>query len=247
MRRSKETPPPRPPAMKTPPKRPPLPGRGGEPPERADSQRSSSLSQHNIAFIDNNSSSNDTTKSEGRRSIALPNSPFYTPSQDLLGLDHSLFHEIGSVLSDDTRSILTLGSSATTTTSSSSNAAHQSVPVQTSSVNNSPFNQEPQPSQQMSTTNPFASTTTTITSQERQMDLLFDDDSTPDNTSQQQQQGGLHRSPVLTRTTSVPMGNSTMSREGATALSSAAASSEFDPFGPCFEEAKMDFRLTDKR
>jgi len=73
------------------------------------------------------------------------------------------------------------------------------------------------------------------------MDLVFDDTS-------QQQQEGLHRSPVLTRTTSVPMGNNaTVTKEGAAAVNSTTASSEFDPFGPCFEEAKKDFRLTDKR
>lgn len=228
------TPPSRPPPMKTPPHRPPLPARHSGPPERTDSQRSSSSSQHNVAFIDN-SNGNDAAKTDEsrRRSIVLPNSPFYTPSQDLLGLDHSLFHEIGSSLSDDTRSILTLGTSGTTTTSS--NIIHQSGLVQ-SSENNNPF---PQSQPQMSPTNPFASTTTTATSQERQMDLVFDDTS--------QQQGGLHRSPVLTRTTSVPMGSNKVNREGATAVNSAEASCEFDPFGPCFEEAKKDFRLTDKR
>ena len=230
-----KTPPSRPPAMRNPPQRPPLPGRGSGPSERTDSQLSSSSSQHNVAFIDNNDATN--TENAHRRSIVLPNSPFYTPpSQDLLGLDHSLFHEIGSSLSDDTRSILTLGASSDSTDMNTQQLG--------SSVNSNPFQPHPQSqSQSMSATNPFATTPTPTTTsrKEGQMDLVFDDTS-------QQQQEGLHRSPVLTRTTSVPMGNNaTVTKEGASAVKSTTASSEFDPFGSCFEEAKKDFRLTDKR
>lgn len=224
------TPPSRPPPIKPPPQRPPLPSRGSGA-EKDDNQRSSSSSQYNVASIDSGNNDNLTkTDKEKHRSIVLPNSPFYTPSQDLLGLDHSLFHEIGSSLSDDTRSILTLGPSSTTTTS---NSTHQSG-LESSTISNNPFQQ----SQQMSPTNPFASS---ATSQEGQMDLVFDDDSTS------QQQGGLHRSPVLTRTTSTPKGSNVVDRNETAAAVSLATSSEFDPFGPCFEEAKKDFRLTDKR
>ena len=220
-----KTPPSRPPAMRNPPQRPPFPGRGSGPSERADGQlsSSSSSSQHNVAFIDNNDAT--STEDAHRRSIVLPNSPFYTPSQDLLGLDHSLFHEIGSSLSDDTRSILTLGASSSdgTSTTSSDITTQQSG----SSVNSNPFQPLPQSqSHPMSPTNPFATTPTTTSQQEGQMDLVFDDTS-------QQQLEGLHRSPVLTRTTSVPMGNNaTVTKEGASAVKSTTESSEFDPFGP---------------
>ena len=210
--------------MKTAPQRPPLPAR----PDKAENRRLSS--SHNDAFIEPSHCDNDdATKSEElcRRSIVLPNSPFYTPSQDLLGLDHSLFHEIGSSLSDDTRSILTLGSSVSDTKTTNLDQ-----------FTDNPF--APPNSQKMSPTNPFASQGT-IT-ENRKMDLVFDDS---DNTQQ-----GLHRSPVLTRATSIPMRNSTttgssVDRAGAAAVNS--ASSEFDPFASCFEDAKRDFRLTDKR
>ena len=231
---SRTPPPSRPPPIKHAPERPPLPPREGSNKKKPISQegthKKDSASSHNDAFIE------PSSVDDHRRSMGLPNSPFYTPSQDLLGLDQSLFHEIGSNLSEDTRSILSL------------TTAGASPGDPTTSSGNNPFAFSSQTSSQISLTNPFSTSPTTrqeqsqqtLTSSERNMDLVFDADYAPP------QQHELHRSPVLTRATSALMSSNTK-KSSDTRGEGASSSTEFDPFASCFEDAKKDFRLTDKR
>jgi len=181
------------------PSRPPPPARPMRPPppaSRVKEVRDSVL--HDEAFIENSEGSD-------RRSIVLPGSPFYSPSQDLLGLDQSLFHEIGSSLSEDTRVRLAMDqpNSAGGETSVSTN------PFSLENNNHCP---------KISSRNPFSEQ-----SSERR-DVAAHE---------------LHRSPVLTRATSAPLKGDSGARS--------PPPNQNDPFASCFEDAKKDFHLTNKR
>ncbi|XP_066913691.1 DENN domain-containing protein 1B-like isoform X2 [Clytia hemisphaerica] len=228
------TPPSVKPARPAPPQRPPRPAsKIQQSPTSSPALAQNRLEKHDEAFI-------ETSESQDRKSMLLPNSPFYTPSQDLLGLDQSLFHEIGSSLSEDTRARLAIDSQNQT-------QQQQQQPASTQSNPSNPFVAPTSSDRSLSPTNPFAPSSNTLTSNissttvrdTREIDLVFDE-----NTDS----GGLHRSPVLTRATSFPLRNSTeiSADRGDSRGSSADVSSEFDPFASCFEDAKKDFQLSDK-
>lgn len=148
--------------------------------------------KQNEAFLELASGENTTMIEDDtkKRPILLPESPFYTPSSDLLDLDQSLFTETMKSLSEESRSLIN--------------------------------SRSPTPS-----TNPFKASADPIEetkTQQQPFDAVFNESTTEEDK--------LHRSPVLSR----PV-RKTVS----------GTASPVDPFASCFEDAKKDFQLTNKR
>lgn len=75
----------------------------------SDTVTKSNINTSNENLVDYSSESNSIYNEEPI--LEMPNSPFYTPSEeDLIGLDLSLFQETMSALSDDTRNLVVKGS-----------------------------------------------------------------------------------------------------------------------------------------
>lgn len=88
-----------------------------------------------------------------------------------------------------------------------------------------------------SSTNPFKPTDSgmEIKQQQRLSSLVFNDDFNNTTATDTSRESNLHRSPVLSSQVKTPSSAETCS------------SGTVDPFASCFEEAKKDFQLTNKR
>ena len=86
----------------------------------------SNINTSNENLVDYNSESNSIYNEEPI--LEMPNSPFYTPSsEDLKGLDLSLFQETMSALSDDTRNLVVKGSPPSDNSSSFESISETSI------------------------------------------------------------------------------------------------------------------------